>query len=117
MRSMVEAGGVEPAYKIFKPIVPQLQRLFCVQNRVQFFFEISVYQICHLFLLVLHGVLVDVLEHIVCGMPHSLHRIFVWHIQGQHDGSISMTQIVKPVMWQPGSFAKPGKPLIHGLPA
>lgn len=61
-------------------------------------FEIGIDAFCILVLLLCHGVLVDIFQHIVCGVPHTLLGVFVWYAEGEHHGCMRVPQVMETVV-------------------
>ena len=73
--------------------------------RREHFFEFRVYGLIEGQLFFFDGVLVGGLQHIVCGVAHALHTIFIGNANGQHNGGVGVTKIVKAKMRNTGFFA------------
>lgn len=72
--------------------------------QMKFGFKKAVNGICHCYGFIIHGVLIYVFKHVVCGVPHALHCVFIGDIEPEHDRRVYM-----PLRY---NYDKPEKPRI-----
>ena len=62
------------------------------------------------------GVLIRRFQHIVCGVSHALHGVFVRNTNGQHSGGIDVAEVVETEVWDTAFLADAGEPGVDRFP-
>ena len=55
-------------------------------------------------------------KHIVCGVAHALHGVFVRDIQPQHDGGVDVAKVMEAEAGDAAAVAGTLEAVIHGVP-
>ena len=83
--------------------------------RREHYFKFSINGLIESQLFLFDRVLVSGLQHIVCGVAHALHAVFIRDADGQHGGGVCVAQIVEPEVRDTGLFTDAGEAAVNGL--
>ena len=83
---------------------------------MKFGFKKAVNGICHCYGFIIHGVLIYIFKHVVCGVPHALHCVFVRDVESEHDRCVYMAQVVEAEWLNSAAGTRALQMLIQDVP-